>query len=243
VRPTDDLGSVIRVYKDGLNLDEIDSFVDHAGAEQRRMPTTTTESGAQAEEPVVTIAGERVLLGPPARGQLPLLERWENDLALSILTGDVARPLSRESIERHFEGLFKPPDDELAFVVYERATGRPIGLAGLRHINHVHRTAELGIGIGEPDCRGKGYGTEATRLVLDYAFTLLGLHNVWLRVFAYNERAIRAYRRAGFAVIGRRREAHRVGGRAYDEVLMDCLATEFSGSVLEGLVPSPPAGL
>jgi diamine N-acetyltransferase len=133
-------------------------------------------------------------------------------------------------------------DDELAFVVYERATRRPIGLTGLRHINHVHRTAEFGIGIGEPDCRGKGYGTEATRLVLDYAFTLLGLHNVWLRVFAYNEWAIRAYRRAGFKELGRRREAHRVGGRAYDEVLMDCLATELSGSVLERLVPPSPAG-
>jgi len=193
------------------------------------------------DEPIITVAGERVLLGPPARSQLPLLERWENDLALSVLTGDVIRPLSREAVERHLGWVFAPPDDGLTFTVYERATRRPIGLTGLSHIDRVHRTAEFGIGLGEPDSLGRGYGTEATRLVLDYAFTLLGLHNVWLRVFAYNERAIRAYRRAGFAEIGRRREAHRVGGRAYDEVLMDCLATEFSGSVLERLVPGSPA--
>jgi diamine N-acetyltransferase len=195
-----------------------------------------------ADAPIVTIAGERVLLGPPARAQLPLLERWENDLPLSILTGDVTRPLSREAIERQMGWVFAPPADGLTFTVYERPTRRPIGLTGLSHIDHVHRTAEFGIGLGEPDSRGKGYGTEAARLVLDYAFTLLGLHNVWLRVFAYNERAIRSYRRAGFGEIGRRREAHRVGSRAYDEVLMDCLATEFSGSVLQHLLPPSPSG-
>jgi RimJ/RimL family protein N-acetyltransferase len=214
---------------------------DEHAAERRRTPASTG-SVAGADEPIVTIAGERVLLGPPARSQLPLLERWENDLALSVLTGDVTRPLSREAIEQHLGWVFKPADDQLAFVVYERVTRRPIGLTGLDHIDRVHRTAEFGIGLGEPDCLGKGYGTEATRLVLDYAFTLMGLHNVWLRVFAYNERAIRAYRRAGFTEIGRRREAHRVGSRAYDEVLMDCLASELSGSVLARLVPPSPAG-
>ena len=196
---------------------------------------------AESDAPIITIAGERVLLGPPARSQLPLFERWENDLPLSILTGDVLRPLSREAIERHLAWVFAPPDDGLTFTIYERPSRRPIGLTGLSHISHVHRTAEFGIGLGEPDARGKGCGSEAARLVLDYAFTLLGLHNVWLRVFAYNERAIRAYRRAGFREIGRRREAHRVGARAYDEVLMDCLATGFSGSVLQRLVPPPPA--
>jgi RimJ/RimL family protein N-acetyltransferase len=101
----------------------------------------------------------------------------------------------------------------------------------------MHRTAELGIVIGEPDCRGKGYGTEATRLILDYAFSALGLHNVMLRVFAYNEAAIRAYLKAGFKEIGRRREAHRQGGVAYDEVLMDCVSTELSPGVVRALLP------
>ena len=187
--------------------------------------------------PIVTVTGERVLLGPLSRTLLPLLERWENDLALSLLTGDVAQPLSREAVEQHFERLFKPQDDEVVFAIYERATRRPIGTAGLLHISHVHRTGEFGIGIGEADFQGKGYGTEATRLVLDYGFTMLGLHNIWLRVFAYNQRAIRAYRRAGFREIGRRREAHRVGSHAYDEVLMDCLSTEFTGSTLSVLLP------
>jgi RimJ/RimL family protein N-acetyltransferase len=190
-----------------------------------------------SDEPIATITGDHVLLGPPARALLPLLVKWENDLALSLLSGDPARPLSQEAIETAWERWFKPPDDGASFVVYERATRRPIGTAGLRQIDRGHRKADFGISINEPDCWGKGYGTEATRLVLDYAFTMLGLHNVQLRVFAYNERAIRAYRRAGFREIGRRRQSHRIGDRAYDEVLMDCIATEFAGSVLARLLP------
>lgn len=65
----------------------------------------------------------------------------------------------------------------------------------------------------------------------------LGLHNLMLTVFSHNPRGIRAFTRAGFREIGRRREAKRVAGRAYDVVYMDCLATEFTGSVLRGLLP------
>jgi RimJ/RimL family protein N-acetyltransferase len=102
-----------------------------------------------------------------------------------------------------------------------------IGAAGLRNIAQQHRTAEYAIMIGEKSCWGKGYGTETTILMLDYAFTVLGLHNVLLNTFSYNERAIRAYTRAGFRVMGRQREAARLGDQIYDIIFMDCLATEF----------------
>jgi RimJ/RimL family protein N-acetyltransferase len=191
--------------------------------------------------PPVTLVGELVALGPVHKGLLGLLSKWENDLELSLLTGDPARPLTPEGIDALYERWSKADPEHVGFAIYERATMRPIGTVGLIAINHLHRTAELGIGIGERDCWGKGYGTEATRLVLDYAFNALSLHNVMLRVFSYNERAIRAYRRVGFREIGRRRQAQRVGAHVYDVVLMDCLATDFEGSVLGPLLPSAPA--
>jgi RimJ/RimL family protein N-acetyltransferase len=73
--------------------------------------------------------------------------------------------------------------------------------------------------------------------MLDYAFTILGLHNVMLTVDSYNERGIRAYTRAGFKVIGRRRESHRLGDRPFDVILMDCLASEFESPLLANLLP------
>jgi RimJ/RimL family protein N-acetyltransferase len=89
---------------------------------------------------------------------------------------------------------------------------------------------------------GQGYGSEATRLVLDYAFTLMGLHNVFLVTFAWNTPAIRAYLRAGFREIGRRRGAVVTMGERYDQVLMDAIASEFTGSVLVKRAPtSEPA--
>lgn len=110
---------------------------------------------------------------------------------------------------------------------HEYATLRPIGLTELRRIDHKHGTAEFGILIGEKDCWHKGYGTEVTRLILDYGFTVENLHNITLDTASYNEPAIRAYTRAGFRIIGRRREVLLWGNKRYDIVLMDCLASEF----------------
>ncbi len=188
--------------------------------------------------PALSIVGELVALGPLHRGMLPLVWKWENDVALAALTGDPARPRTLEAIEAEYERQSKEDRaDRAEFVIYERPSLRPIGTAGLMHVDQLHRTAEFGIDIGEADCRGKGYGTETTRLVLDYAFSALGLHNVMLRAFAFNERAIRAYVRAGFREIGRRRESHRLGNRVFDEVLMDCLATDFHSPVLQAMLP------
>lgn len=71
---------------------------------------------------------------------------------------------------------------------------------------------------------------------MDYGFNALGLHNILLTVHSYNERGRRAYRRAGFREIGRRREVIDRGGRLHDLVYMDCLATEFQGSVVRSLL-------
>jgi diamine N-acetyltransferase len=107
---------------------------------------------------------------------------------------------------------------------------RPIGFTYLSDI--AEQKAEFGIVIGERACQGKGYGTEATRLMLDYAFNILNLHNVMLKVAAYNEAGIRAYEKAGFQVIGRRREVKMINGKRWDMIYMDCLATEFESPVM-----------
>jgi RimJ/RimL family protein N-acetyltransferase len=90
--------------------------------------------------------------------------------------------------------------------------------------------------IGDKEFQNRGYGQEAIRLLLDYAFNLLNLNSVMLGTFAYNLRAIAAYKKVGFREIGRRRQARLIAGRAYDGILMDILAEEFTGSVIAPLV-------
>jgi RimJ/RimL family protein N-acetyltransferase len=132
---------------------------------------------------------------------------------------------------RWYEAASQQPD-AVHFTLYERATERPIGLGSLQRVDHRHGTAELGLLIGERERWGRGYGTEATQLLCDYGFTLLGLHNIWLAVYAVNARALRVYERAGFRLIGRRRAAWRLGDQRYDVLYLDCLRTEFQSPVL-----------
>ena len=106
------------------------------------------------------------------------------------------------------------------------------GTRACKSIDWVHRHAEWGIVIGESDARGKGYGTETARLMLDYAFTALGLNSVSLHVYEFNIPARRAYTKAGFVETGRMRQARWYAGRFWDVILMDCLASEFESPVV-----------
>jgi RimJ/RimL family protein N-acetyltransferase len=107
-----------------------------------------------------------------------------------------------------------------------------VGTAGLHQIDHHNRSAAFGIVVGEPEYRGQGLGTETVRLVLDYAFCALGLHNVMLSVYEFNQAGWRAYEKAGFQELGRRRECRFMGGKMWDEIFMDRLSTGFESPVL-----------
>jgi RimJ/RimL family protein N-acetyltransferase len=193
-------------------------------------------------QPIVSFAGERVALGPLRRDLVPLYLRWVNDLEVLQTLTALAWPITLEAEEAWYERM-STSETSATFTLYERDGLRPIGTTGLANIDRNNRTAVFGILIGEKDCWGRGYGTEATRLVLDYAFTGMGLHSVWLWAQASNERGLRAYRRAGFREIGRRRQAHRRGSEFEDLVLMDCLASEFESPVLrQFLMTRDPGG-
>ncbi len=195
------------------------------------------EPAQPAEQPVVNIVGDKTALGPLRRDVIPTYVRWMNDFEVTRGLVLQPRPMTREAEEAWYERASREEGNSVHFLIYERATMRPIGNTNLHGIDHAQRTAELGILIGEKECWGKGYGTEATRLTLDYGFNGLGLHSIVLRVYSFNERALRAYLRAGFKEVGRWRQSRRLGGRPYDIIYMDCLATEFESPVMQRLLP------
>lgn len=192
-------------------------------------------------QPILNIEGELVALGPLRRDLLPLYGRWINDFATIRMIGLPPGPVTAEKEQDWYEGRAKSENDVM-FTIYEREMLRPIGNTGLHGIDHRNRSASFGIMIGEPECRGRGLGAETTRLMLDYAFTALGLHSVMLTVFEFNPASIRAYEKAGFKELGRRRECRVMGARAYDEIFMDCLASEFESPVLRRIF-RPHSGL
>lgn len=176
------------------------------------------------ERPIYNIVGKLVALGPLRRDLLPVYRRWINNFETVRNLAVSPVPMTEESEMAWFEEAARNRPGAY-FTIYERTTARPIGNISLG-FDHRHREGNFGIMIGEPECRGKGYGTEATRLLLDYAFTTQGLHNVMLTVYEYNAAGLRCYEKAGFREFGRRRECHYMGGRLWDAVYMECLAPD-----------------
>jgi RimJ/RimL family protein N-acetyltransferase len=194
--------------------------------ESKQAPDSVAPQG-----PIINLRGDKVGLGPIRRDLAPLYQSWINDFEVSRTLAIGLTPITLEA-EYAWYDQPRNPKETVMFTIYELATSRPVGNTGLEHIDQQNRTAELGLLIGEKKCWGKGYGTEAVSLMLDYGFTGLGLHSIMLHYYSCNQRAGRAYSRAGFKAIGRRREALYRGGRYYDLVYMDCLANDFSSPVL-----------
>ncbi|HZC04310.1 MAG TPA: GNAT family protein [Ktedonobacterales bacterium] len=192
-------------------------------------PSDAAPRDAARPRPVYNIVGEKVALGPGSREeQIDLFYRGDNNYDVALFSGDPLRPRSREAFEADYDRDAKEPHPSwVGYLVYDRVTDTPIGGIGLRDIDLSIGAAELGISIGRKDYWGQGFGTEAITLLLDWGFTILGLYNVMLTTYAYNERALRSYRKIGFREIGRRREAQRLGDRRYDLVFMDLLRPEF----------------
>ena len=185
-------------------------------------------------EPDFIVIGERVALGPLRRDLASTYARWMNQLdvrrGLDFL--GVATPENQEKwVDDNIDRGCKREPDGVEFTIYDRADSTPVGTAGLFHISHVHGRAEFGIAIGER--RGQGLGTEATRLVLDFAFHVLQLRNVLLETLEWNVAGQTAYERAGFRRIGIRRAAALSRGRPTNVVLMDAIPQDFGQSILQ----------
>lgn len=183
------------------------------------------------------LPGKLCYLSPIAPEDAAAFTAWLNDLSVTLPLGDEAYvPLSLQRMESEINDAIRR--QEHIFSIIDCETDQLIGRCLLFGIDPVNRSAMLGIFIGEKAFWGRGYGQEATRLLLHYAFNLLNLHSVMLGVFSFNERAQAAYRKIGFKEIGRRREARIIAGKAYDGVLMDILEDEFRarwGSAVDGL--------
>jgi diamine N-acetyltransferase len=193
------------------------------------------------EQPVLNSIGERVALGPLEREHMQLFLRWINDFTTQRTSSIDARPRTLESLyARHAQG--DSAADQAWFMIYTRPGWEPVGFTGLREIDYVTRSALFAITIA-PGQRDAGYGTEATRLALDYGFTALGLHNILLTVASFNLRGQRAYAKAGFREIGRRSQVWPLAGQLWDEVYMECLSTGFvSPALARDFAPDPPRG-
>ena len=195
-----------------------------------------------------SLAGTSVVLRRHVPANIRAFQRWYADPEVVRLTRYQDGPMRPDEIERFFAARALGVDS-LAMAIHVAADDRLIGTCALSQLDADNGSALFHITIGEKDAWGRGYGTEATRLMIDHAFGGLGLHRIALTVFSFNERAIRSYRSCGFVVEGRAREAIWREGRWWDEIAMSMLDTDWQArrsarrddapGDLPGVEPSP----
>src|SRR3990172_6393389 len=160
--------------------------------------------------------GARVALREKRLGDAPDDYRWRSEPELSRY--DAARPLTmtyQQYLALYREELLYPSPYRHSLAI-EDESGRHIGNIMYYNIDTLHREAELGITIGETECWGRGYGSEAVRVLLEYLLGRLGFRRIHLKTLDWNERARRCFQSVGFADCGRATR----GGNTL--ILMEC---------------------
>lgn len=156
---------------------------------------------------------------------LKLFEQWNADSEFQRLFN--AAPAMRYNLKFSREFFEKEIGSIHFFTIRKLDDDRKIGMIDLGGFNWQVGSAWVSIGIGERQFWGKGYGTDAMRIILRYGFTQLHLHRIQLNVFSINERGIRSYEKAGFKYEGRLHgNLYKAGGR-YDDVFMGILRREW----------------
>ena len=165
------------------------------------------------------LEGERIYLSQMSVEDTDTYVKWMSDFSVTDGLGSSSRLVSPESEKK----WIVENADNYQFAIVRKEDNVLLGNCGLQEINQLHQCAEVGIFIGDEESRSMGYGSEALKLLTDYAFDYLNIRNVMLKVFSFNDRAISCYKKVGFKEIGRRRKSHYLRGQFYDEVFMDIL--------------------
>ena len=171
------------------------------------------------------LIGTKIYLRPLEREDAPLFVVWLNDREVTR-TLLVSRPINLQAEVEYLENAYKSEHDTVLGIAVKE-TDKLVGSTGLQRMDFSNRHVRFGIFIGEKEEWGKGYGTEATLLMTQYAFETLNMNRVWLHVFADNERGIRAYERVGFTREGVLRQESYREGRYWNTITMAILREEW----------------
>ncbi|RBQ22246.1 hypothetical protein ALNOE001_19700 [Candidatus Methanobinarius endosymbioticus] len=181
--------------------------------------------------------GDRIFLSLSREKDLNLYNKWLNDSEINLTFGKSHIVFNEEQQAKYIED-YNNSNDKFFFVIVKKGgknnsedknfeQEQAIGIGLLYDLDFVHGKATLGL-LLDKSFQSKGYGKEATNLLLEFAFNILNLNNVMLYAIDFNDKAISMYESFGFKTIGRRRESYPINNKVYDEVYMDILKKEFN---------------
>lgn len=173
------------------------------------------------------LKGNKVKLGPVKREFIDYYLKWMNDPELTQYLM-MYRPLTREMEEDWFNSL-KNREDFFIFAILlfnQDEIEKLLGNCSI-DVDWKNRVGTCGIIIGEKAYQGKGYGTEAMELLVNYGFNTLNLNRIQLETFSFNIRALKSYQKVGFKEEGIRRQAIYVNGGYRDAIMLGILKNEW----------------
>jgi RimJ/RimL family protein N-acetyltransferase len=153
--------------------------------------------------------------------------KWDRDTERHRLAGDDPAQLWSEKIQKEFAEKRSENKQLLQFSIRTLEDENLIGGVELWINSWTHAEAWMGIVVGDRDYWGRGFGTDAVRLILQYGFIELNLRRISLSVNAYNERAVKSYEKVGFKLEGRMCGEGLRDGQRYDGLYMGILREEW----------------
>jgi RimJ/RimL family protein N-acetyltransferase len=187
------------------------------------------------------LRGERVCLARPTHDETMIIASWSHDLEYSrLLRRGLAYPDEVTDYEGWFSSMWRDQSG-YPFAIRRNDDNSIVGFLIAKDIFWQARHCSVVIGIGDPAARGHGYGSDALRVLLKYAFLEMNLNRVGLEVMSYNEAGIRAYTKVGFQPEGRLRAFVYRDGVYYDIIPMSILRSEWEALYHQPAVSYPTA--
>lgn len=174
------------------------------------------------------LEGQRLFLSPISVDDAEKYVCWMNDRSVTDGLGNTVMMTTIEGEKEWIVNAGKKGD--VNFAIVRKEDDELLGNCSLMNIDRINRKCTIGIFIGDEKNRSKGYGNEALKLLLNYAFNFQNMHNVNLNVFSFNKRAIKCYEKIGFKTCGMRHEIYFLDGKYYDEIQMEILDRDFKNN-------------
>lgn len=167
------------------------------------------------------IYGDSIYLRPILKSDLANLNKWKNDENTYKYLGGGFNPVSIDQQEKWLDSLIEITNQNKRYIICQKKDDRAIGVIGLYGINWIHRVAEIGLYIGEPGEKGKGYAQEAYNLLEDYTRNYLNLRKLKLNAVEVNDKATKLWTRLGYKTVGTLKQERFINGRYCNLLIME----------------------
>lgn len=176
------------------------------------------------------LQGKKISLRPVIASDIEDLNRWKNQEETYRYLGGGFMPTSIEIQKSWLHSLMDTNGSDKRFMILN-PSGQSVGMVGLYNINWIHRTCEFGIFIGEKEEQGKGFGSDAAKVLEQFALNYCNLRKIKVNVVEENESAVRMYEKLGYVTVGKLEEERFINGKYCSLLIMEKMLWKSRGGV------------